>query len=175
MSTGNGNRGRAPKASPLEAVSAHVEQASADDSDEGYGPDAQDSDELHAWASREKVSLEDLREGVLVVSKIAEAAIEANITNAASIRKLTGPLQVVTEQVKIIAAKESLTSRSVEQMGTEFSRVSQEVHRLRVSMQGVEVEQRRMREKVDQIPAIKDLLMEILARLPDPAAKPEGT
>lgn len=168
MSMGNGNRGRAPKSSTLEAASTQA----SEDSDEEYVNDAQDSDELHAWASREKVTLEDLREGVLVVSKIAEAAIEANIANAGNIRKLQGPLQLVTEQVKIIAAREALTSRATEQIGTEFSRVSQEVHRLRVSMQGVEVEQRLMREKVDQIPAIKDLLMEILARLPDPAAKP---
>lgn len=97
--------------------------------------------------------MSDLRDGLVAMSNFAEAALESNIRNAAEIRKLTVAVHTLAEHA--------------ESNGSEFGAMKKELQQLRMGVFDLKVEADDLRKKVQLLPAMKEMLGDILARLPE--------
>lgn len=150
MTHGNGQNGK-PHSLPQDAVDPtsmeegavalrHEEEALKLVEEEPGLPDHSEDDVLLAWHAKEPASLEDVH----------------------------ALLERVAIQVNTIAAKVETTAHHVDQVDSDVARGNATLREVRKDMQFIKDNVAEMRAPVAQIPAIKDLLGEILARLPEP-------
>lgn len=183
MSDDNGNHEK-PSRTPLERVKeriaariveergsgvmASIEEVSPDDD----GPTSDANDPLYAWKRREdgtSPSLEQLHSGLVAVAEISEAAIEGGINMAADLHKALPAIDKASVQIGVIAAKTEANSKSIDEVDEDLSKLSKTVHGVRKSVQAMQVDIDEIKAHTRQIPAIKEMLGEIIARLPDPS------
>lgn len=151
---------------------------------EESSPLSDEDDPLHAWKKRMEgspITLELLHEGLISLSQFSEAAIEGGIKLAADVNRALPHVQRNADHIKVISAKIETLASKVESISTHIHQVDEElaaVHKtlgfVRKDVQFLKDDIREIKEIVQQIPAIKDLLGEILVRLPEPKVRPTG-
>ena len=162
MSNRNGN-GDSQPATALEEV---AERIAARESDTDSGPTETD---VHAWKQQAPdatvaQNLARMHNGLISVAQFSEAAIEGGIKMAAEVHKLSSGFVTMTERVGSIVAKTEANTRSADQIDRSFMKTNEELAFLKGEVADI-------KKKVELLPAMKDMLGDILARLPEPAAK----
>jgi hypothetical protein len=176
MSGSNGNGRHRPdkpeavEQTALEEVVTLIEERRAEEVAEGEPPLSDDNDEHPSgkWKKAEPLTLDVVREGLITVSKYAEAAIEGGIRMAADLNKALPTIERTEVQARIIASKLETTSSHVHQVDNDVAKLSRTMTAVRKDVQFIKDTVSDMAEPVRQIPAIKELLGDILARLPEP-------
>ena len=179
----NGDNGdKAPAPTPLDEVKARIEARQAEEARSGVVsalddpfavvPASEDETDPLRWKKREgNVTLEDLHEGLIAVSQYSEAAIEGGIKMAADLSKALPTIERTASQVTTVAAKHATTAAHVHQVDESVAALAKTMNAVRKDVQFVKDAVAEMQAPVRQIPAIKELLGEILARLPEPRTK----
>lgn len=169
---GNRNGSDKPEArqeSPLEEVERRLSQVAAEEAGEVEVDSSQDP--VHGWKKRDSVSLEDLREGLIAVSKISEAAIEGGLKMSADLRRVVGPFQVAYDQIRVLGPKIEANAQVINKVDADLAKMGKDVHQLKKSVQALQVDMQIVKENVSLLPAMKEMLGEIIARLPEPGGK----
>lgn len=167
-SSGNGKKnGGNPdhEPSPLEAVEAKL-AAAAEEERSGVVDtvdEAGSDDPARKWKRLEdkQLTLEVLHQGLIAVSQYSEAAIEGGIKMAADLNR-------ALPTIERLASKTETTSSHVHQVDEDVAKLTRTVNGLRKDVQFVKDTVAEMQAPIRQIPAIKDMLGEILGRLPAP-------
>lgn len=104
-------------------------------------------DYAHAWQDLEgQITLNDLRDGLIVISQIAEAAIEIGVRVSQEVREVSEKVDTLEERL---------------------GGLQQPVSEVRRNLQGLRDDLREIDEKTRLIPAIKATLLDLYGRLPD--------
>ena len=178
---GNGN-GKKPHAAPertaLEEVTARIEERQAEEARSGVaaGEDIAADESPAQWREIGKpLTLEVLQEGLIEVATISEAAIEGGIKMASDLQKAmhtqrlnSAAIEQTSSQVKTIASKLEAGISHVHQVDDHVAKLTKTVNVIRRDVQFIKDTVIEMQGPVGQIPAIKELLGEILSRLPEP-------
>lgn len=126
-------------------------------------------DEFSHW--KRQANVENLHRGLLEVSSIAEAAVEASLQFRAELRRAVPVIERTTAIVEAMGPRVESTLWLAHKIDDELAKANKTIQELRIAVQGVQTNIDAMKGPIAQIPAIKDLLGEILARLPDRATK----
>lgn len=134
-----------------------------------------DPDPLSSWKRREAgkpITLEQVHAGMIATCEYSKAAIEGSIKMAADIREVVEAVDVRSQQITTLTAKVESTSRFVHKVDEETGRTAKMLDGVRRDVQFIKDDVREIKvsssEAARQLPAIKEMLGEILARLPDP-------
>lgn len=177
----NGDKPHGPEitGTPLEVVEQQIAERRAEEEQAGLHssldveevPLAPEDDPLHRWkhrASGETITLEKIHEGLLAVAQFSEAAIEGGIRMAADIHKALPFVELNAHQLRVVAAKLESTDRHINQVDDELAKMGKAFNGIRKDVQAIRDDMREMSQAARQLPVIKDMLAEILARLPEP-------
>lgn len=191
MSKDNGEKPSRPS-SPLENVESriaarqametlHVEEYASEYpsnyssvSKEEEAPITED-DPLTAWKKRvpgKPITLEQIHAGLLATCEYSEAAIEGGIKMATDVHEIVRTVDARTQQIATLTAKAESTSKFVHKVDEELATNNKLLAEVRKDVQFLKDDVREIKEVSRQIPAIKDMLGEILARLPEPEKPP---
>jgi len=175
---GNGNGHKPGHASAertaLDKVTTRLEQQQAEEASSGVIEVGDDLIDPHEWKTIVEgapLTIEVLHRGLISVSQTADAAIEAGIHIAGDLKKMAPAIERTAIQVATTAAKVEATATHVHQVEDEVSKLNKTVERIRKDVQFIKDTVAEMQDPVRQIPAIKELLGEILVRLPEPRPK----
>jgi hypothetical protein len=134
-----------------------------------------DPDPLSSWKRRDPsrpVTLEQLHSGLIATYEYSKVAIEGHIQMAADVRDVVSAVDVRTQQIDGLSAKVESVTVFVHQIDTETAKTSKMLEGVRRDVQFLKDDVREIKvssaEAARQLPVIKDMLGEILARLPDP-------
>jgi chromosome segregation ATPase len=155
----------------LEMVEQHIaaqEAAEKGESSSIPGESESSEDPLNAWKSGKPVTLEQIHHGLIATCGYAEAAIESTIKMAADVHSLEQNVEQRTEQMAHLTAKLETTSVFMHRIDEELAVNNKQLSEVRRDVQYLKDEMREMKPLMRQIPAIKDILGEILGRLPPP-------
>lgn len=157
---------------PLEQVAAQIEARRASEEGVEEAASSSEDDPTHKWKKPgEPLTLEVLHAGLIAVSQFSEAAIEGGIKMAADLNKALPVIERTSSQVTTIASKVESISSHVHQVDGDVVQLSKTMNTVRRDVQFVKDTVAEMAEPVRQIPALKAMLGEILARLPEPEEK----
>ena len=130
-----------------------------------------DPDPLTSWRQRpggKQVTLEQIHVGLIASVEYTKAAIAGNLKLA---NELNEALAVRTEQISGLSAKVENLSAFVHKLDEEGGKTSKVIDEVRRDVRFMKDDVREIktdaREAASQLPAIKDLLSEILSRLPE--------
>jgi hypothetical protein len=130
-----------------------------------------DPDPLTSWRQREAgkpVTLEQIHSGLIAAVEYTKAAIEGNLGMTVD---LSDAVVVRAEQISGLSAKVENLSAFVHKIDEESAKRDKVIDGVRRDVQFMKDDVREIktdaREAASQLPAIKDLLSEILARLPE--------
>jgi hypothetical protein len=192
MSTKNGN---GDKPTPLEAVeeriaarlaTEHVSETLHHVGSSEHPPGVEeepissvDADPLTAWKRRvpgKPVTLEQIHDGLIATCEYSEAAIEGGLKMASEVHEVAQTVEHHSQQIAVMTAKVESTSAFVHKVDEELATNSKLLVEVRKDVQFLKDDMREVKEisrlSSRQLPAIKDMLGEILARLPEPEKKP---
>jgi hypothetical protein len=174
---GNGNGDRPHARTALETVKEAIEARQVEEATTGVlsveetgMPSSIDDDPVYAWKKRssgDPVTLEVLHDGLIAVSQIAEAAIENGIKIGVNLANISPTIHRNATQIDMLAAKVEANASHINQVDDELARNTEVLNSLRRDVQFMRDDLRQIKGHVESIPAIKDMLGEILARLPD--------
>jgi hypothetical protein len=178
------NANRPPvKPTPLEQVQAQIEERQREEhasgvitsmQDSSFPPAGDEEDLLQSWKKRDPgrpISVEQVHTGLIAVSQISEAAIEGGIRMAADLNKVLPAIQVMASQIASIAVKTEINGKTTDRLDQDFAQVVGTLNAMRKDVQLVKDELVDLRETTRAIPALKEMLGEILIRLPDPSKR----
>jgi hypothetical protein len=132
-----------------------------------------DIDPLTEWKRRvpgKAVTLEQVHSGLIATCEYSEAAIEGGIKMAADVHEVVQTVALRTHQIEVLTAKVEVNSAFMNKVDEELASNNKALHEVRKDVQFLKDDLREVRDATRQIPAIKDMLGEILARLPEPKA-----
>ncbi len=141
--------------------------------DEEPGPVTED-DPLTAWKRRkpgQDITLEQIHQGLIVMCEYSEAAIEGGIKMAADVYEIVQTVDQRTQQIATLTVKAEATSRFAHKVDEKLASSNKVLAEVRKDVQFLKDDMREVEAHCSQIPAIKEMLGEILARLPDPTGK----
>lgn len=156
----------------LETVQESIEGHRAEEAVTGLpteelGLPSSDEDILYGWKRKEApVTLDVLHEGLIAVSQIAEASIEAGIKIGSDLRKVLPTIARNATQIDIIAAKVEANSSHVNQVDQDVVNSGKVLDEIRRDVQFLKDDMREVKLALGVLPAIKELLGEILTKLP---------
>jgi hypothetical protein len=171
MSEENGNGKHPDQDEPLPElrVGFYTDPAPPDDDT--------DPDPLTSWRRREAgkpVTLEQIHSGLIAAVEYTKAAIEGNMRMTADLNEA---VDVRTEQIGGLSVKVESSAKFLHKLDEEFAKTNKMLDGVRRDVQFMKDDVREIkvdtRAAASQLPAIKELLGEILARLPDAAPKVE--
>ena len=172
------NFGRTPLERVKDKISARIaeEQGSGVSSavEEDVVPASDGDDPLYAWKKREKgkePTLDQLHDGLVAVSQISEAAIEGGINMAADLSKALSTIAVTGSQVATIASKTEANACAIDKVDEDCARMAISLNTIRKDVQSLKEDMVEVKAAARQMPVIKEMLGEILARLPEPEPK----
>jgi hypothetical protein len=169
---GDHKNGSDRPSSSLEEVAERLSLVEEEAADDAYEPPptAYEEDHVHGWKS-EPPTLDGLKRGLIAVSQISEAAIEGGIKMASDLRKVVGPFQVTFDRVETLVTRTEVNARALDKTDRDVLSLAKDVHEVKKAVQGVQVDIHRIAENTNKIPAIMEMLGEIIARLPEPEPK----
>ncbi len=188
MSDHNGNGDRL---TPLEAVEQRIatrlrletipgplrEEGPTSTAEEEPSPITED-DPLIAWKRRtpgKPVTLEQLHAGLIATCEYSEAAIEGGLKMASDVHEVVQTVDQRTRQIAILTAKAESTSAFVHKIDEEMAASNRLLAEVRRDVQFLKDDMREVKalsqQAALQLPVVKDMLGEILARLPDPGSE----
>ena len=136
-------------------------------------PIEDDPDPLSSWKIREAgkpVTLEQIHSGLIAAVEYTKAAIEGTIKMTADLNEA---VDVRTKQINILSVKAESSSQFIHKLDEETAKTAKMLDGVRRDVQFMKDDVREIkvdaRQAASQLPAIKELLGEILARLPDPS------
>lgn len=151
---GNGNGGGNGQQSALEAVAEHIAARNLESDPPRYSES--ESDPLYAWKSNsagQPVTLQQIHTGLLSVSQIAEASIEIGVRTSADIKHIASALTETAAQLRSINAD----LVALHSIATSARR----------EVQYMKDDLRETADKVAMVPTLKEMLRDVLVRLPD--------
>lgn len=137
-------------------------------------PASDGEDPLYAWKRREdgkEPTLDQLHSGLIAVSQISEAAIEGGINMAADLNKALSTIAVTASQAATIASKTEANAAAIDKVDEDCARMDMGLKTVRKDVQSIKEDLAEVKLGIRQLPAIKEMLGEILTRLPDPKPK----
>lgn len=143
-----------------ERIEARNAEESGTSSDEDNRPD-----EFSHW--KRTPSIDSLHRGLLEVSKIAEASVEANLQIRADLRRALHIMEKTVALDEAMAPRVESTYWLCHKIDGELAEQVKLMHSLRMSVQGLQTDMGYVKDGVGQLPAIKELLLEILGRFPE--------
>jgi hypothetical protein len=152
--------------------SRQADEVSASLEEVGAAPSSE-NDPLRRWKKLkdgQQPTPEILYEGLIAVSQFAEAAIEGGIRMAADLNKALPTIERTEVQARVIASKLETTSSHVHQVDEDIAKLTRILNTVRKDVRAIKDDVADMAGPIRQIPAIKDLLGEILGRLPEPSS-----
>jgi hypothetical protein len=160
--------------SALEEVAERLSLVAEEESHEPTETTPESSeDQVHGWKTEETPTLEGLRKGLISVSKISEAAIEGGIKMASDLKKVVGPFQVAFDRIGVIVAKTESNATAIDKVDQGVADLARDFREMKKALQGTQVDVHFIKEHTAKIPAIMEILGEILARLPAPEERVE--
>ncbi len=176
-SNGNGRKGSHPpvtrdviERTALDEVTDHLEALAAEESmeiEEIPGPPRNPpSDPVLSWR-HSPVTLDTLHQGLISVSQISEAAIEGGLKMASDLKRALPQIERSAIQIEALAAKVESNYWHTHQVDEDLAKMAKTLNVVKRTVQAIKDDVAEMKGPVSQIPAIKDLLGEILARLPE--------
>src|SRR4051812_15797236 len=168
----NGKNDKEADRTPLDLVEETIRARQAEERASGVMgtvPEP-DYDPLHAWKKRvkeEPITLETLHDGLLVVSHFAEAAIEGGIRMSADLRKALPSIEQSATQFRVLSSKIESAASYADKVDEDLAKTNKVINSLRRDMQLIRDDVREVKETVRYLPAIKEMLGEILTRLPE--------
>jgi hypothetical protein len=184
MSNENGNGDRPSRPStPLEAVEARIAARMQAEpllvgatipAPEGLEVEEEspitEDDPLSSWKKRvpgKPVTLEQVHAGLIATCEYSEAAIEGGIKMAADVHEVVQTVDLRTQQIAMLTAKVETNSSHTHKVDEELSSANKMLSEVRRDVQFLKDDMREVKETTKKIPAIIDMLGEILARLPE--------
>lgn len=134
-------------------------------------PPTSSDDPLTAWKRRkpgEPVTLEQIHAGLIATCEYSEAAIEGGIKMAADVHEVVQTVELRSQQIAILTSRLETSISHVHKVDDELADNTKILAEVRKDVQFLKDDMREVKEHSKQIPAIKDMLGEILARLPEP-------
>jgi uncharacterized coiled-coil DUF342 family protein len=178
MSHKNGGGKPSRTIRPLEVVE---ERLSAQETEDPSTPEVEstedvlsEEDPLTSWKRADPdqpVTLEQIHRGLVATSEYSEAAVEAVIKMASDVREISKSVTLCSEQIAILAAKIEVNSNLIDAVDKDLATCNKRISETRKEVQFLKDNMREVVVTVRQIPAIKDMLGEILSRLPDQGSK----
>jgi len=167
---GNGNGSDRPS-TPLEEVAERLSLVAEEEVEESYEPPPEPTeDPVHAWKT-EPPTLDGLKRGLIAVSHISEAAIESGLKMASDLKKVVVPFQVTFDRVETLVTRTEVNGRAIDKTDRDVLALGKEVLAVKKAVQGAQVDIQRIADNTNKIPAILEMLGEIIARLPEPEKK----
>jgi hypothetical protein len=168
----NGSDRPKRESSALEEVAERLSVVAEEEAHESPDTSPEPSeDQVHGWKTEETPTLEGLRKGLISVSKISEAAVEGGIKMSFELRKVVGPLQLAIDRIGIIVSKTEANAHTIDKVDRDFVDLAKDFHEMKKALQGTQVDVHFIKEHTAKIPALMEILGEILARLPAPEDK----
>lgn len=168
---------------PLEQVQAQIEERQREEQASGVlhshdsvfpHPNDEEEDLLQSWKNRQPgqpVSVEQIHAGLMAVSQISEAAIEGGIRMAGDLNKVLPTIQMMASQISTIAVKTEVNGQAVDRLDQDFVQALGALKAVRRDVQTVKEDLHDLKEATRSIPALKEMLGEILIRLPEPSPR----
>ena len=186
MSDQNGEKPSRPS-SPLEAVEQRIAARHSEEDalqvgvlltepsppmvEEGEGPPSTEDDPLTSWKKRtpgKPITMEQLHSGLIATCEYSEAAIEGGIKMAADVHEVVQTVELRTQQIAMLSAKVETNTTFVHRVDEELSVNNKQLAEVRRDVQFLKDDVREIKAAVGKIPAVIEMLGEILARLPEP-------
>lgn len=174
---GNGNgRDHGPEQlqNTLERVQQRIREKAKEVKD--LGPEGDQSMDLDDWKSTIVSNQEDLRKihkGLVVIAETAEASIEAVVAVAQEqkyhAQRITAPIEsisVLREQVAAIGAKTESVLKFADKTDRILAETRKDTAQIRREVTEIKQEVLAIKDQISEIPALKQMLAEILTRLP---------
>lgn len=137
----------------------------------GDEPDPFEDDPLTAWKRRDPnkpVTLDQIHQGLIAVCEVSKAAMESGLKTAADVHELVQTIDQRTHQIAVLTAKVEATEKFAHKIDDEVARNNRLLVEIRRDVQFLKDDMRDVKEQTNKIPAILEILGEILARLPAP-------
>lgn len=145
------------------------------------GSTVEEGDALFNWKKRiagGAVTLDQIHIGLIAVVEYSEAAIESGIKMAADVRLVKNTLEAREEQLAVLATRIETAAQLAKKVEEEIAKTNKSLDaseaamlHVRRDVQYLKDEMVEVKDHVKQIPALKELLGEILERLPEPSVK----
>jgi hypothetical protein len=180
MSDKNGNGDGDHSQTPLEAVQERIATRLRLETVEvvpmSVPPSSSpEEDPLTAWKMRvpgQPVTLEQIHAGLIATCEYSEAAIEGGLRMAADVHEVVKTVDQRTQQIAILTAKAESTSAFVHKVDDELASNNEILKAVRKDVQFLKDDVREIKEysmeSARQLPVIKEMLAEIIGRLPAP-------
>lgn len=179
---GNGGNGdKTPRHSVLDVVEQQIVALQAEEAVEeavsGHShvaddvPPSTEEDPLNSWKRRvpgKPITLEQIHAGLIATCTYSEAAIEATVKMAHDIHEVVRTVDDRTRQIAILTAKLESTSAFVHRVDEELAAGNKILAGMRKDVQFIKDDLREIQGVPQQLAAIKGMLVDILARLPEP-------
>lgn len=127
-------------------------------------------DPLTAWKRRipgKPVTLEQIHAGLIATCEYSEAAIEAGIKIARDVREVVQTVDERTRQMAYLTTKAEVTSAFAHKIDEDLVRTNETLNAVRREVQFLKDDMREVKEATSHLAAIKDMLAEIIIRIPD--------
>jgi hypothetical protein len=126
------------------------------------------TDPLTSWKDRgEPITLERVHAGLIATCEYAEAAIEGGIKMAADVHEIVKSVELRTQQIALLTTKVEINSKHTHKVDDELATQHKVLNEVRRDVQTLKDDMREVKEAVQSVPALKEMLGEILARLPE--------
>ena len=136
---------------------------------EEHSPDTHD-DPLSAWKRRipgKPVTMDQIHQGLIAVCEYSEAAVEATIKIHQDVREVVQTVDDRTRQMAYLTAKVESTFVFANKIDEDLATTNATLAAMRKDVQFLKDDMKEVKEATLHLSAIKDMLAEIIMRLPD--------
>lgn len=181
---GNGNgRDHGPNLeTTLDRVQQRIREKAKEVKDLGTTDTTDPRDDLDDWKAQIASNQEDLRKihkGLVVIAETAEASIEAVVAVAQEQRlhaqRSAAPIESITvlrEQVLAIGAKTEAVAKFADKTDRILAESRKDLGKIKDEVAVIKQDVIAIKDQINEIPALKEMLGEILKRLPPVTAPP---
>lgn len=179
---GNGRESGPNLETTLERVQQRIREKAKEVKELGTTDTADSQEDLDDWKAQIASNQEDLRKihkGLVVIAETAEASIEAVVAVAHEQRlhaqRTTAPIESITvirEQVQAIGAKTEAVAKYADKTDRILAESRKDLSKIKDEVADIKQDVLAIKEQINEIPALKEMLGEILKRLPPVSTPP---